>query len=71
MRLANIGDRGGTVDKVLYYRSEGRWFDPRCSKHRGHTECVQNLKKVNLIATALHVKILIDLTEIEWIKLAW
>ena len=21
-------DRGGTVVKVLYYKSEGRWFDP-------------------------------------------
>ena len=24
-----IGDRGGTVIKVLWYKSEGRWFDPR------------------------------------------
>ena len=24
-----FGDRGGTVVKVLCYRSEGRWFDPR------------------------------------------
>ena len=23
------GDRGGTVLKVLCYKSEGRWFDPR------------------------------------------
>ena len=23
------GDRGGTVVKVLCYKSEGRWFDPR------------------------------------------
>jgi len=23
-----IGDRGGTVVKVLRYKSEGRWFDP-------------------------------------------
>ena len=22
------GDRGSTVVKVLYYNSEGRWFDP-------------------------------------------
>ena len=22
------GDRGGTVAKVLYYKSEGLWFDP-------------------------------------------
>ena len=22
------GDRGGTVVKVLCYKSEGRWFDP-------------------------------------------
>ena len=22
------GGRGGTVIKVLYYKSEGRWFDP-------------------------------------------
>ena len=22
------GDRGGTVVKVLRYKSEGRWFDP-------------------------------------------
>ena len=22
------GDRGSTVDKVLCYKSEGRWFDP-------------------------------------------
>jgi hypothetical protein len=27
----NNGDRGGTVVKVLCYKSEGRWFDPnRC-----------------------------------------
>ena len=25
------GDRGGTVVKVLCYKSEGRWFDPRLS----------------------------------------
>jgi hypothetical protein len=24
-----IGDRGSTVVKVLYYKSEGRWFDSR------------------------------------------
>jgi len=24
-----IGDRGGTVVKVLCYKSEGRWFDSR------------------------------------------
>jgi len=24
----NSGDRGGTVVKVLCYKSEGRWFDP-------------------------------------------
>ena len=24
-----IGDRGSTVVKVLCYKSEGRWFDPR------------------------------------------
>jgi len=23
-----VGDRGGTVVKVLCYKSEGRWFDP-------------------------------------------
>jgi len=23
-----MGDRGGTVAKVLCYKSEGRWFDP-------------------------------------------
>jgi len=23
-----IGDSGDTVVKVLYYKSEGRWFDP-------------------------------------------
>ena len=23
------GDRGGTVVKVLCYKPEGRWFDPR------------------------------------------
>ena len=27
--LLAIGDRGGTVVKVLYYKSEGRWFDSR------------------------------------------
>jgi len=28
--ISNIsGDRGGTVVKVLCYKSEGRWFDPR------------------------------------------
>ena len=24
-----LGDRGDTVVKVPYYKSEGRWFDPR------------------------------------------
>ena len=24
-----MGDRGSTVVKVLCYKSEGRWFDPR------------------------------------------
>ena len=24
-----LGDRGGTVVKVLCYKSESRWFDPR------------------------------------------
>jgi hypothetical protein len=24
-----FGDRGGTVLKVLHYKSEGRWFDSR------------------------------------------
>ena len=27
--LGSIGDRGGTVVKVLCYKSEGRWFDSR------------------------------------------
>ena len=26
---STIGDRGGTMVKVLCYKSEGRWFDPR------------------------------------------
>jgi hypothetical protein len=26
---ALTGDRGATVVKVLCYKSEGRWFDPR------------------------------------------
>ena len=26
------GDVGGTVVKVLYYKSEGRWFDPSWSQ---------------------------------------
>ena len=25
----NVGDGGGTVVKVLRYKSEGRWFDSR------------------------------------------
>jgi len=25
----NFGDRGSTVVKVLYYKSEDRWFDPK------------------------------------------
>ena len=28
-RTKSIGDRGSTVVKVLCYKSEGRWFDPR------------------------------------------
>ena len=28
-RYNSRGDRGGTVVKVLYYKSEGRWFDSR------------------------------------------
>ena len=27
--LRERGDRGGTVVKVLRYKSEARWFDPR------------------------------------------
>jgi hypothetical protein len=27
--LMCIGDRGSTVVKVLRYKSEGRWFDPK------------------------------------------
>ena len=27
--LVVYGDRGGTLVKVLCYKSEGRWFDPR------------------------------------------
>ena len=26
--IKEIGDRGSTVVKVLFYKSEGRWFDP-------------------------------------------
>ena len=26
--IVGIGDRGGTVVKVLCYKSKGRWFDP-------------------------------------------
>jgi len=26
--LISVGDRGGTVVKVLCYKSVGRWFDP-------------------------------------------
>jgi len=28
--ITMTGDRGGTVVKVLWYKLEGRWFDPRC-----------------------------------------
>jgi hypothetical protein len=28
-RYMNCGDRGSTVVKVLRYKSEGGWFDPR------------------------------------------
>ena len=27
--IIKSGDRGGAVVKVLCYKSEGRWFDPR------------------------------------------
>jgi len=27
-RTQHCGDRGSTVVKVQYYKSEGRWFDP-------------------------------------------
>jgi hypothetical protein len=27
--ILRLGDRGSTVDKVLRYKSEGSWFDPR------------------------------------------
>ena len=30
-RMSRCGDRGGTVVKVLCYKSEGRWFDSRLS----------------------------------------
>jgi len=26
--MSNKGDSGGTLLKVLCYKSEGRWFDP-------------------------------------------
>jgi hypothetical protein len=29
MTIVTAGDRGSTVVKVLRYKSEGRWFDPR------------------------------------------
>ena len=28
MKVVCVGDCGGTVVKVLCYKSEGRWFDP-------------------------------------------
>jgi len=28
LTTVRIGDRGGTVVKVLCYKSEGHWFDP-------------------------------------------
>ena len=28
LMLIKVGDRGGTVVKVLFYKSEGLWFDP-------------------------------------------
>jgi hypothetical protein len=28
--FSSFGDRGSTVVKALHYKSEGRWFDPRC-----------------------------------------
>ena len=32
--LLSVGDRGGTVVKIFYYKSEGRWFDSRwCHLH--------------------------------------
>jgi len=31
-----LGDRGGTVAKVLCYISEGRWFDPSWSQWNFH-----------------------------------
>jgi len=45
-----FGDRGGTVIKVLCYKSEGRWFDPSvavssgrlrsiCSERAAREEC--------------------------------
>jgi hypothetical protein len=27
--IGHVGDRGGTVVKLLRYKSEGRWFDSR------------------------------------------
>ena len=29
VRMYSFGDRGSTVVKVLCYKSEGCWFDPR------------------------------------------
>ena len=43
--LISIGDRGSTVVKVLCYKSEGRWFDPRW--------CQWIFHKILLIALAL------------------
>jgi len=35
--IKSLGDRGSTVVKVLCYKSEGRWFDPRwCQSFRSH-----------------------------------
>ena len=46
--LYDSGDRGGTVVKVLFYKSEGRWFDSRWC-HWNSSDCTMTLSSTQAL----------------------
>jgi hypothetical protein len=49
-----VGDRGGTVVKVLCYKSEGCWFEPNIRLHRIRISPTDNCSECNNIDTLHH-----------------
>jgi hypothetical protein len=48
-----MGDRGGTVVKVLCYKSEGRWFDP--------TWCGRSLVRSQMVPLEFFINIILPI----------